>query len=487
MLFNSWEFAVFFPIVFILYYLLPHRFRWMLLLGASYYFYMSWNPKLVVLIGFVTLATYFAGAWIGKDAHSGKSRKAALLLGTLIPVLLLFTFKYFDFFSGELNTLFERIAIPLSLPMLDLVLPVGISFYTFQALSYVIDVYRGDTKAEFHLGYYALFISFFPQLVAGPIERSGNLLPQFREMHTFDYGEAMQGIRRMAIGFFKKLLVADLISMQIDPVFASVTGWRGFPLLIGAVLFAFQIYCDFSGYSDIAIGCAQILGFRLMKNFKAPYLATSIKDFWRRWHISLTTWFTDYIYIPLGGSRRGLGRHLANLMIVFAVSGLWHGANWTFIAWGLLHGIYSVLGALNRRIPRSENWKTRMEKPAFRLVRTLFTFGLVCIAWVFFRAETIQDAFYILRYCLEGLGAPIRYLVKGYGVMNFRIDGLIKPLIGILLLILIDIKEEKTGDAAAWLGRQSGLKRWAISLGFVLLMILLSNKGIPSEFIYFQF
>lgn len=333
MLFNSFAFAIFLPIVFIFYWGFPHKYRWILMLVASYYFYMSWNPKYVVLILFTTIVSYVAARLIEKE--ESKRKKKFILVGTAILCLgVLFFFKYFNFVSESITRLLSIFAIQMNPITLKLLLPVGISFYTFQTLSYVIDVYRGDVPAEKHFGYYAVFISFFPQLVAGPIERTSNLLPQIKAKHEFNYDQATYGLKLMAWGYFKKIVIADTLSKYVSAVYDVPQNLTGFVLVLATLFFTLQIYCDFSGYSDIAIGTAKLLGINLMTNFKSPYFSQSIKEFWSRWHISLSTWFRDYIYIPLGGNRVGKIRHTMNLLITFLASGLWHGANWTFAVWG---------------------------------------------------------------------------------------------------------------------------------------------------------
>ena len=333
MLFNSFSFMLFLPIVFIFYWILPYRFRWILLLISSYYFYMSWNPQYVVLILFTTIISYSTGILVEK-INNLRYKKAILIVAAILCLGVLFFFKYFNFVSESISELVSLFAIKMNPITLSFLLPVGISFYTFQTLSYVIDVYGGKVKAEHHFGYYATFISFFPQLVAGPIERTDNLLPQIKEKHFFNYNQAAYGLKLMAWGFFKKLCIADAIAVYVDSVYTSLDNNTGFPILFAVLGFSIQIYCDFSGYSDIAIGTAKLLGINLLTNFKSPYFSSSIREFWTRWHISLSTWFRDYVYIPLGGNRCGKIRHNFNLMITFLTSGLWHGANWTFVVWG---------------------------------------------------------------------------------------------------------------------------------------------------------
>lgn len=333
MLFNSFSFAIFLPIVFVVYWTVPHRVRWILLLIASYYFYMSWNVKYVILILFTTVVSYTASRLIEKN-YSYIWNKIFLYAAIVSCIGVLFFFKYFNFFSESINRLFAHFAIHLHLIILKYLLPVGISFYTFQTLSYVIDVYKGKVKPEHNFGIYATFISFFPQLVAGPIERTENLLPQIKARHNFDSEQALFGAKLMLWGYFKKLVIADTLAQYVDLVFANLEAYHGFDLVIAIFFFTLQIYCDFSGYSDIAIGTADLFGIKLMTNFKSPYFSSSIKEFWNRWHISLSSWFKDYIYIPLGGNRCSKARCAMNVIITFLASGLWHGANWTFIIWG---------------------------------------------------------------------------------------------------------------------------------------------------------
>ncbi len=342
MLFNSVQFAVFLPVVFMLYWALPQKGQVWLLLIASYYFYMSWKADYVILILFTTLVSFFGGLALERAASS--RQKKFILSAVLIACLgVLFVFKYFNFLSRSLDRLCQWISLPLHPITLNLLLPVGISFYTFQTLSYVIDVYRGETAAEHSLVTYAAFVSFFPQLVAGPIERSRNLLGQIKKPHTFRYQEAADGIKLLAWGFFKKLVVADNLAVYVNQIYNALPNYRGLSLAVATVFFAFQIYCDFSGYSDIAAGTARLFGIRLMTNFRSPYFSSSFKEFWSRWHISLSTWFKDYVYIPLGGNRVGKFRCYLNLLLTFLISGLWHGASWTFIIWGGIHGGIQVM------------------------------------------------------------------------------------------------------------------------------------------------
>lgn len=408
MQFNSIHFLVFFPVVLLVYFIVPKKLRYIWLLGASYYFYMSWNVEYAILIAFSTLVTYLCSIIIDQfGKEEGKSwqvmRKITLALAIVVNLAILFLFKYLDFAVDNLNVLFERIGITVIENKFDLLLPVGISFYTFQALGYVVDVYRKDVEAEYNPLKYALFVSFFPQLVAGPIERSGKLLGQIKnadKINLWNYERIVKGFMVMMWGFFLKVVIADRAATVVNNVFDLFYGYGSFELITGAVLFAVQIYCDFASYSTIAAGAAQIMGFELMDNFDTPYFAMSIKEFWRRWHISLSTWFRDYLYIPLGGNRKGKARKHLNTMIVLLVSGLWHGANWTYIVWGGLHGLYQIIGDVTKPVKaKLENkLNVRTGAASYKLVKILITFSLTCLAWVFFRADTITVALdYIAR------------------------------------------------------------------------------------------
>lgn len=407
MLFNSLSFAIFLPIVFLTYWSLSQKYRWVILLISSYYFYMSWNAKYVVLILFTTVISFVAGRLM--ENVDKQSKKKILLLGTLVASLgVLFFFKYLNFISSSIWDFLELFSIHISPFTLKLLLPVGISFYTFQTLSYVIDVYNGEIKPEHHFGRYATFISFFPQLVAGPIERAGNLMPQIAQEQKFDYKTATLGLKYMAWGFFKKMVIADNLAIYVDSVFDSVYKFKGFSLILATVFFSFQIYCDFSGYSDIAIGTAKLFGINLMTNFKSPYLSASVKEFWSRWHISLSTWFRDYVYIPLGGNRVSNVRQKINVMITFLVSGLWHGANWTYVVWGGIHGVAQIIeDCITKRKPDKQSG-------IFRLLKIPVVFIFCCFAWVFFRAKNITEAIYVMNNSLFGIRTPLNYLITGF-------------------------------------------------------------------------
>lgn len=480
MLFNSFSFAVFLPIVFILYWSIPHRLRWLLLLISSYYFYMSWNPKYVVLILGTTIISYFAAILIEKS--SSKRKKKLVMAGAVIICLgVLFVFKYLEFVLDSIASAAGLFAIRLHPMTVKLMLPVGISFYTFQTMSYVIDVYMGKTGAEHHFGYYAAFVSFFPQLVAGPIERSCNLLPQISSKKIFNYDEASDGLKLMLWGFFKKLVVADTLAVYVDKVYENITGYHGFAFVIVMLFFTIQIYCDFSGYSNIAIGCARLFGINLMKNFASPYFSKSIKEFWSRWHISLSTWFKDYVYIPLGGNRCGRIRNSLNLIITFLVSGIWHGANWTYIAWGGIHGAAQVV---EKAVAKPVN-KLKSKKAGVFL-SWLFVFAFCNLTWVFFRAESISDALYIIVNAFKGFSSPIAYIKDGFGQLYISMTRLVY-LGGILLILgIVDYLNYRT-DLVKKITEKNIVLRWTLYIALALVIILFARKGAAAEFVYFQF
>lgn len=392
MLFNSFEFLVFFGIVVLAYYFVPHRYRWALLLAASYFFYMNWNPAYSLLMLFSSFITYFSGILIEGDERR-HMRRIYLAICLVINFGILLFFKYFNFLNESIATLFDSWGIPWRVSSLNILLPVGISFYTFQAVGYTIDVYRREISAERHFGIYALFVSFFPQLVAGPIERAKNLLPQFRIKHTLNLEHISSGLRWMLWGMFVKIVIADRAALYVDAVYNNSGSHSGESMSLATFLFALQIYCDFSGYSMIALGAARVLGFELMQNFRRPYLAATMADFWRRWHISLSTWFKDYLYFPLGGNRVGRLRNYFNLLVTFLVSGLWHGANWTFVVWGAIHGTFQIVE--RAVLPPISSGATRI----FRYALTMFA---VLLGWVFFRAATVEEGLYIAKKVLIG-------------------------------------------------------------------------------------
>jgi alginate O-acetyltransferase complex protein AlgI len=394
MLFNSLQFLLFFIIVTLTYFVLPHRYRWIFLLVASCFFYMSFIPVYILILGFTILIDYFAGIMIEKSV--GHKRKLFLIASLVANIGVLAVFKYYNFLLDNVSTIIGNFHLSNPLPALKIILPIGLSFHTFQAMSYTIEVYRGKQVAERKFGIFALYVMFYPQLVAGPIERPQNLLHQFKEFHQFDFERFKNGFTLIAFGLFKKVVIADRLSLAVDYSYSNINTQSGLSLMAATFFYAFQIYCDFSGYSDIAIGSAQIMGFKLMDNFQTPYFSKSITEFWHRWHISLSTWFRDYLYIPLGGSRVKISRLFFNLFIVFFISGLWHGANWTFLIWGSVHGLLMILTIIKNKALVKFNI-TLPTNVLFKIFNITVTFSLVCLAWVFFRSPNVNDAFHILQ------------------------------------------------------------------------------------------
>lgn len=482
MQFNSIHFLIFFPIVVALYFSLPQRLRWILLLIASYYFYMCWKAEYVLLIIASTLIDYFAALKMGQ--YSTQQQKRPFLILSLVTNLgLLFAFKYFNFFNDSFRILSEQWNIMYSIPTLKVLLPVGISFYTFQTLSYSIEVYRGNQKPEQHLGVFAVYVAFFPQLVAGPIERSMNLLPQFKIKHQFDYEKVRSGLLLMLWGFFKKLVIADRMAILVNQVYNHPQEYSGIPLWIATFCFAFQIYCDFSAYSDIAIGSARVMGIDLMKNFNFPYCAKSIGEFWKRWHISLSTWFRDYLYIPLGGNKTITSRWTLNILIVFIVSGLWHGANWTFIIWGFLHGLYFLINHFYQPIHQQITAllkKIHLEK-LYSLILIFVTFCAVCFAWIFFRANSLNDAAYIITHLFQN----IQWKFSGYRMGL----GPTETLIGFFFIAAMEAIHfiQRRVSLGVLLLQQDILIRWLLYLGMIFIILIFGKFEADIEFIYFQF
>ncbi len=481
MLFNSIHFLIFFPIVILIYFLIPHKFRWILLLISSYYFYMSWKAEYILLIMFSTLVDYYLGLRI-YYSDTQRTKKLFLILSIILNIGLLFAFKYFNFFSDSIREILQMFTIQLNPITLKVLLPIGISFYTFQSLSYTIDIYREKIKPTRHLGIFALYISFFPQLVAGPIERAGNLLPQFFKKYNFNYKRVTDGLKLMLWGFFKKVVIADRLAIIVNTIYASPTEYTGLPLIISTIFFAFQIYCDFSGYSDIAIGSSQIMGISLMDNFKRPYFSSSISEFWKRWHISLSSWFKDYLYIPLGGNRVSISRHYLNIFVVFLISGLWHGANWTFVIWGALHGIYILFEKITRTLKDKLLILTRLILfPRWvRFFEITSTFILVTIGWIFFRANTLSDAVYILTHLFQDISFSSKGIIKGVDWLDLSI-----AFGAILFMELIHLIQEHR-SIRQFLDNKPLLLRWSIYLAIILLILLFGVFN-GTKFIYFQF
>jgi alginate O-acetyltransferase complex protein AlgI len=480
LLFNSLAFLVFFPIVVVLHFALPQRYRWLLLLVASYVFYAWWRVEYALLILLSTVVDYLVGRRLGSEDRPN-ARKALLAVSLTLNLGMLFVFKYYGFFADAARDVSTALGMSYAAPALNLVLPVGISFYTFQTLSYTIDVYRRKCHVEPHFGRFALFVAFFPQLVAGPIERASNLLHQFRRPTSFQYERVRGGLQQMIRGMFKKVVIADRLGVYVDAVYADPAQFEGLPLIVATYFFAFQIYADFSGYSDMAIGAARILGYDLMENFRRPYLAKSVSDFWRRWHISLSTWFRDYVYIPIGGNRGGMGRWFFNLYVTFVVSGLWHGANWTFLVWGALHGSYLVGGIVLTKLTG--------ELPSHGVWDRFRTFHLALFAWVFFRAESISDAMAVFTRSILGLQEQLSWVIAlDLRMLDrlFVVPTAVSRLDFGLSLVLI---------AGLWFHEaliESGREipaGWPRRLAYDALVILILLFGFfdNTQFIYFQF
>lgn len=473
MVFNSLAFVAFFIIVTTLFFILPHRFRWALLLAASCYFYMYFLPVYILILGFTIVIDYFAGLYIARS--EGKRRKIFLVCSLVANIGVLAFFKYYNFLNYNITALLGDFGYKNPIPYLQILLPIGLSFHTFQAMSYTIEVFRGHQKPEKHFGIYALYVMFYPQLVAGPIERPQNILHQFHEEKYFDYYRVVDGMKLMLWGFIKKLVVADRLAIYVDAVYNNVHYHSAISLAIATIFFGFQIYCDFSGYSDIAIGAAKVMGYDLMTNFKRPMLnSKSIRELWQRWHISLTTWFRDYLYFPLGGSRRGVWITVRNVIIVFALSGLWHGANWTFVIWGLLNALYISLETILNPLLRKLH---KLLGRTANFFRCITVYILITISAIFFRAIHVADGWYILK-----------------SIFTFKKGGFYKGepptsfgyyLFALLLLISVEHVQEYYPNFKI-VRNENVVVRYA---GYVVLLTLLLSVGVfnGGQFIYFQF
>ncbi len=472
MFFNSFTFLFFFAVVYFLFYILPSRFRWILLLISSYIFYMNWEPAYIILILISTFLDYFIGLEMPKS--SAKKKWLLLILSLITNLGILFFFKYFNFFTENIYILLNSFDFNLNKPTLNVLLPVGISFYTFQTLSYTIDVFKGKMEPEKHLGKFALYVSFFPQLVAGPIERAKSLLPQLQKNdQKINYENFVVGLTQVLHGLFKKVVVADTLAIYVDSVYNNYEAYSGFPLLFATYLFAFQIYCDFSGYSDMAIGCARMLGYKFMDNFKLPYFSKSVTEFWRRWHISLSSWLKDYLYISLGGNRNGNFNTYRNLMITMLLGGLWHGASWNFIFWGFLNGLFLAA----ERILNIKSWNLNsnwLKKITFSFI----CFNLICLTWIYFRAYEFDQANYI-----------VKNIVWSDKFLNFKITDiqiLLNIGFAVVCLLLIDFFVMRKNNYLKLFKTKhiSGLVAFNIIL---LVIIILFGVSEGTQFIYFQF
>ena len=484
MTFLSTGFFVFFAAVAGAYYLCPHRFRWALLLAASYLFYASFRAPHLAVLGFTTAVTYATGLAMGAAAPRSPRRRAWLFTALALDLGALLVFKYLGLFGRTADALLSAAGIGCRVPAIELALPVGISFYTFQALGYSIDVYRGDRPAERHLGLLALYCAFFPQLLSGPIERSTRLLPQLLRRVTPEYDRIASGMSLVLLGIFKKVVIADRLALYADEVFAHPAQHQGAPAVLAVYAFTVQIYCDFAGYSDMAIGLARILGFDLMANFERPYGARTITEFWRRWHISLSSWFRDYLYKPLGGNRCAKPRWLANLMIVFVVSGLWHGASWTFVAWGGLHGAYAIAGALTAgpraRIAEALRLTRGAAARVHDVVRAIVVFHLVAFAWIFFKAATFEGAIAVVRACARG---PFR--LADLPLQRLDAYELAIAAVACALLFAYELAQARR----KWDGFLRGAAayvRWPIYVAAISAILVFGVFGVTT-FIYVQF
>lgn len=502
MLFNSFSFLIFFPVVVFLYYLLPHRARTVLLLLASSYFYMAFVPKYILVLFFLITADYVLARLM--ERREGKERKVFLIISILTNLGTLFIFKYFNFFSENVAAVADLLHWNYSATLLSIALPLGLSFHVFQSLSYVIEVYRKRYEAEHNFLTYALYVMFFPQLVAGPIERPQHLLPQFKLEHKLDLGNVRSGLERMLWGFFKKIVIADNLATYVDQVYLHPNEYAGATLLVATVFFAFQIYCDFSGYSDIAIGSARVIGFNLIENFKRPFASTSMTEFWRRWHISLSSWLRDYLYYPLALSAKGHARFRLYwaLFITFVLIGLWHGAAWTFVAFGALHGFYLVFGEATKKL--RERLASRIglaQLPTLRRgIQLVVTFALACTGFVFFRAVTFRDALHIIAGSFSGIGEMLRTVYASAAQFaTGPLMGLINELVldgggrrqfaffwALIIVFVIAevIASRRDPDVPAYYERKK--IRWAL---YFIAVIAIMNLGVTHEipFIYFQF
>lgn len=467
MLFNSLQFLLFFAVVTCLYFLLRQQHRWKLLLMASCYFYMVFKPIYIVILFITIVIDYFAGIFIEKA--EGAKKKKFLIISLVANLGVLAIFKYYNFFNDNVGYFFNLLGNENPIPYLNIILPIGLSFHTFQAMSYTIEVYRGHQKAERHFGIYALYVMYYPQLVAGPIERPQHLLHQYHTPHFFEWERTKSGLMMMAFGMFKKVVIADRLALFVDHSYNNIEQSNGLSLLIATIFFAFQIYCDFSGYSEIAIGASRIMGIELMQNFDRPYISKTISEFWRRWHISLSSWFRDYVYIPLGGNRVGEFRRYFNLFFVFVVSGFWHGANWTFLIWGFLHGVYLIIGQLKARY-----FDKRMRQAGWleNLASVIFIFIIADFAWIFFRANNVTEAFAIIGK-ISGLSFNSEVL-SPYNTFE--------TWFCVILIGILYIKEYYL----PFIQPKSNLSFWVIFLGLSLLCYLFGVFN-SNQFIYFQF
>ncbi len=489
MLFDSLDFILFLPIVVFIYFLLAKKYKNTFLLLASYFFYMQWNAKYIILIGISTVVTYFASVFMENNADNIKKRKFFLVSSLVINLAILFAFKYYGFFASNINSLFSYLHLVKIPDSFDVLLPVGISFYTFQALGYTIDVYRKEVTAERNFINYALFVSFFPQLVAGPIERSKNLIHQINEEKRFTANNFKQGMFLIMIGFFMKLVIADRLAIPVNAIYENSNLYSGFGVLLGAALFSFQLYCDFNSYSIIAKGSAKLLGYDLMDNFRQPFLALSIKELWQRWHISLSTWFKDYLYIPLGGSRVSKLRNAFNIMTVFTLSGLWHGADAKFIIWGAFHGMFLVIYLIRDSL-FTNGLKSFLDKNFIaRTLRIGLTFMIFTFSMFFFRADSYSIAINMIKRVFSNFSLNVsltnELMITGMSSVEIKL-----LIISLVLLIIYDLLREKFGKLESKYANCYFVFRMPIALLLIFLSMIFGIYGSgfsETDFIYFQF
>lgn len=500
MTFQSFKFLVFFPIVVVVYFAIPFRYRRIFLLIVSYYFYMCFKPEYVVILFVSTLLDYYLGLQISKCQEQRK-RKKLLVLGTIHNIGLLACLKYLDFFNESLQFILNQVNIFYESAAIEILLPVGISYYILKKSSYLIDVYREPRDVEKKLITFALYVSFFPEIMAGPIDRAKKLIPQFYKKNEFDYKRVTDGLKLMAWGFFKKLVIADRLALYVNEVYNNPTQFEGLSLVMATVYFSFQVYCDFSGYSDIAIGIGKVMGFDLMENFNRPYFSKSIGEFWKRWHISLSTWLMDYLFLPIAystsrkiksprlmGVKAESWSYIIGSIITMFICGLWHGSQWTYIIWGAFHGFYLAFSFITRKIRGKIRKKLQIKKNSFilKLFRITVTFSFVTFAWIFFRADSISDAVYI-----------ITHLFSGWAVI-FNIPGLLQALtfgllkkelavaaVSVLFMLFVHIVR-KNDTIEQLISKQKAVLRWSIYLVMLLWILVFAESG-GEDFIYFQF
>jgi len=500
MTFNSFQFLVFFPAAAAIYFTIPFRWRQIFLLAASYYFYMCFKPEYVIILAASTTIDYFLALRINAST-SQSTRKRLLILGFLHNIGLLAALKYLGFFSETITALLSSINILHNIQGLEFLVPVGVSYYTFKKLSYLIDVYRENQEPEKRLDTFALYVSFFPGIMSGPIDRAGKLIPQLKQEHGFDYRRVTDGLKLMAWGFFKKLVIADRLAAFVDKVYSTPTQYEGLSLVMAAVYFSFQVYCDFSGYTDIALGAGKIMGFELTENFNRPYFSKSIVEFWKRWHISLSTWLMDYLFLPIAYAisrkikqpylmkiRAESWAYFGGIIVTMTLCGLWHGASWTFVIWGTIHGLYLAISFAAKKIRRKLAKKLKLKKQSFirRSLQVTFTFGMVTFAWIFFRADSLADAFYIVTHLFTGWSKI--FSITGF-LSAFHFGLLKKELavavvsIGFMLLIHWLRKEQTFEQLVA---KQKTVIRWTFYLVLLLWILTFGESG-AEGFIYFRF